>query len=884
MASLLDARLTVPRSRFQLVERPRLLNLLDDAILRHSVTLVTGGAGSGKTLAVAGWALQSDWPVAWVSVDANISGPVRLWNALVVSLSRALDSDLSRLASFPVVDRDLVESVAAGIGDRQVALVLDDVHELDQGSAWEGLEHLMRVAPRGLRLVLVSRHDPPIALQRLRLAGELGDVRAADLAFTAQEARLLLAGGQVVLGGRELDKLMETTEGWAAGLRLALMTLEDAADSALAVAGFSGRQGMVAGYLMEEVLRHLAPDQRNFLLRTAVTERTCGPLAAELTGDNAALRALQQLARRNSLVVDLEGSGWFRYHPLMLQMLRSRLHAEHPELERELHTRASLWFETRREWLLSLEHAIKSGDWDLAARVALRSGAVLLFTPFFPQLAGLLARLPIEASHGRPLVEAALALAAYCRGDSAAFSALAAKARVGLNALPEPDRGLVVLNLLVLEAVLERRAGDADAMVRCAQEALSVSESLKQEQAPGWASVRGAVHGLAGIAELWCGRPARAQKLLIDAIARARVSDLETYGLVYHQGFVAMTELALGDVAAAERRARAAIRETELGGGTFRSEAAAVYLALGGVELQRGRPDEASRALESCLRHAAKGSGDPFLLVYVRGFAARSALLAGDMTALRRNLAEMERQLAARPQMRLPRLLHAELLVEAELAAGAPSLAQAALDRATRAVASEAGAADRLATARAAVLLAQGHADAVRGALAGRLQAEDGHPADWLLLALAEDRLRRDAAATEALAHAVELAAAQEIRYPFLRAPARLAELLRRHLEVVGKHRGFVESLLAELPASPVIEPQPQLEGVNEALTDRELSVLVYLPTMSSNAEIAERLGISVNTVKQHLKSINRKLGVGSRREAVRVALARGLLAERELT
>jgi LuxR family maltose regulon positive regulatory protein len=855
--------------------------MVGEEIRHHPVTLVIGGAGTGKTLALAEWAQSEDHadevgPLAWLTVDRGVRSPVRLWTGIVRAIQRTMEDDLVELPVPEAVDEEFVEVFAEWIGRHTVCLVLDDVHELAGSPAWDGLDHLLRIQPEGLRLVLVSRHDPPLLLHRLRLAARIGEVRAVDLAFSRDEAAALLDSHGLTLTPEQVTALLRVTEGWAAGLRLAVMTLESSPDPANAVNQFSGRQTLVAGYLVEEVIRGLGEDKAEFLLRTSIADQMCTPLARTLTGGRKSARTLEEIARETALVTEHEGSGWYRYHPLLLQMLRSRLRSENPDLEADLHRRAAAWFESRGEWRNALAHALSTEDWGLVGRLVARSAAVLLFAADRSALADLGDLVPPEAAHRSPELLMALALAAFARRDHISEQSLSAQADAQAGALPEPRRSIVHLNARILDAIAARRAGDAVAMAQAAGEASRILQELDADDAPGWVSFRGTATAISAIGEIWSGHPNRAEALLREALSQSRRSDFAGYASVYHQGQFALAEVVAGRIASARTMALDALQVAEHIGARFRQESAAAWLALAAAEMHSGDSAAALRALEHCEVATDRGR-DPFVAAGIQVVAVRRAVFLGDLPSARRHLAAIAAMLASHPGMRHVSRLHTALSVEVELASGLVARARGVLAThdATESDDTAPGEPDVLAIPRARVLLAGGQAESVRDTVTAMLGQDGANGADaWLVVALAEDRLRRDAASTEALARALDLAAGEEARLPFLRPGDRLTAMLRRHQDVVGSHRDFVASLLATAsdPGSATAEL-----GF-ETLTDRERSVLAYLPTMSSNTEIAQALGISVNTVKQHLKTINRKLGVANRRDAVRVARRFGLL------
>lgn len=884
VASLFAARLTVPRPLVQLTKRQRVRALFDDAVRDHPVTVVVGSAGTGKTVAAADWTDSGFLAraVAWVSIDRGLRQPVRFWAAVVEAVREVVGPEaFSALAVPATVDDDFVASFMGCLRGYELCLVLDDVHELDGSLVWDGLQFLVSQIPDGFHLLLLARHDPPLALHRLRVAGALGEIRGDDLAFTAAEARRLLDDGGVHLPPEHFTRLMGTTEGWAAGLRLAMITLVSADDPVAAAERFGGQLSAVAGYVMEEVLLTLGPGRAEVLRRTAVCDRICRPLAEALAGDAVeAAPALLDVPGWSPFVVQLEDSGWYRYHPLLLQTLRTQLHKEAPELEKELHRRACRWLEGHAEWLPALEHAIASEDWDLVASVALRSACGRMLSAERGDLAVLIDSIAPRVSRDRPELQLVRAVGAFCRDDHAAEKTLLDGVEEGLGRLPEPRRSIARLNLEVLRAAAARRAGDATAMTAAARSAVGLERGLTPEQAPGWTAYRGSAEALQAIGELWRGNPRRSQELMRRALAHGRPADIDAYGAIYFLGHYALAEHALGRVSSARDLALRAIEQARRTGSDVRHEARAAHLALAAAEVQRGHADAANAALAAGEVSAARGN-DPFVQTRLKVVAVRRCLLLNDLPAARRQLGEIPPFLVTHPRMALVTRLHAALEVEVELAAGAVDRAVQVLDRYEAATggaeAPDPAEPDALAVPRARVLTARGAAHDVRRLLAGEVDLEGTLGAEaWLAIGLAEEHQRHEAATTEAVARAIDLAAPEEAMFPFLRPRDRLGHLLRRHVELVGTHTAFVRSVLsARSRAGP---PEGRDHPRPETLTDRERSVLAYLPTMSSNEEIAASLGISVNTVKQHLKSINRKLGVGSRRDAFRVARDLGLL------
>lgn len=873
VAPLADARLAIPLPSSGLMSRPRVARMLDRAT-EHPITLVSGGAGTGKTVAVASWAREGrrPGPVAWVSLDAFLSTPTRFWSAVIAALGAALGPVAGgQLQGADADSADLVARLAAVVAGREVVLVLDDVHELGS-EVLTGLDQVLRVPPTGLRVVLVTRHDPPLSLNRHRVGGRLADVRVADLSFTAEEVRSLLTDNDLAVPDDVITTLVETSDGWAALLRLAVITMQVADDPVAAGRQFNGQQPMVAGYFSEEVLANLSPRHQEFLVRTGVPGRICAPLATALTGDPASGEVLAELFEGNLLMVELEGSGWYRYHPLLRQMVRARLRQQRPELEPELHRRASRWLEEHGEWLPALEHAIESGDHVLAVQLVLRSTVVAAFTVDWAGLPVLIERIPRAAAPHDPELQVVLAIQAFLTGQDGTTRELLKQAEQGVSALPEPRRSAALLCLRFTQAIEAGRAGDAEAALGAARQSVQLANSVIAQEVPGWALFREAPGVMRGIAEMWAGHPQAAATTLLavraddDSTAPARAG-------IHVAGYVALAEAMAGELEPARERALAAVRATEGAGRPRSHEAAIAWCALAMVRVHQGDEEGALAALAEGESKAALTWPDPCLTTCFQLVRVQHGLLTGDLRTARRWLAEVDRRLLGHPRMTYAVRLRLILGVELALLAGAPHRAQELLDAAAQdgAVVEPDGEADPTQALRLRVLLATGRAQQVVDTVAHEpTPAGSAAAAVWLTVALAHHRLRQDALAADALARSLDAAAPHREILVFRHAGPQLEALLRRHEQVIGTHTDFVRALLPAGSGGGGVDREAP--ALREPLTERELGILAFLPTMSSNAEIAVELGISVNTVKQHLKSVHRKLGVTSRREAARVA------------
>jgi LuxR family maltose regulon positive regulatory protein len=871
---------SAPAVRDGVIWRPGLFELLGAA---GRVTQVSAPAGSGKTLLVRSWIGESGLTerAAWVSVQGDERDPQRFWLSVLGALrDTAPGSKLVRpltaapdLDGWAVVERLLTD--LGGLEDR-LWLVIDDVHELRSAQALGQLELLLMRAPAGLRFVLATRHDLRLGLHRLRLEGELTEIRAADLRFTPAEARALFEAAGITLSDPAARSLYERTEGWAAGLRLAALSLAGHPDPDRFAAEFSGSERTVAEYLMAEVLDRQSEPSRRLLLRTSVLDRVNGELADLLTGGSDGERLLQQLEQANTFVAALDTRrSWFRYHQLFADLLQLELRGSAPADVPALHAAAAGWYSEHGYLVEAVRHAQAAGDWGLAARVLSDHWVGFGLNGLGATAHDLLARFPAG------VIAADAELAARMAGDELARGSLEeaerylALATRKLDSVPagRRERSQVVLALVRMR--LARRRGDVPAVAEQAERLLAPAEAADPAE-PG---LGGDLRMLAlidlGIAELWAARFEEADRHLEEGIALARRLGrpyLEVTGLANWAQLVSWQSFPLG----AQRGAQA-IELAGRHGWTEEPVAGLAYLALGMTEVAQGRLEEAERSLERAERtlraevepaagmrlHWGRG-----MLELARGRYAEALTAIGAAERLA-TLLVTEHTLARRGRSHWLQAL----------------VKMGETQRVERALA-EMDDADRdsgeIRVAAAALRLAQDDPQAAIAALApvvaGDAALTNAHlwvVHAFLLDAIAHDAAGDAAAARRVLERALDLARPEGLLYPFLvdRAP----ELLERHRRRGTAHAVLIAEILNVLAGRG---PSPdETRGLREPLSQAEVRVLHYLPTKLSAPEIAGQLYLSVNTVKTHMRHLYDKLGVHRRHEAVEQARALGLLA-----
>ena len=828
------------------------------------------------------WAAELDEPVAWVAVERRERDGQRFWLHLIDALAD-VDEVIERVSPAPsfagaaVVERllDQLEQV-----DEHFGLVIDDLHELDSEDALRWLELLLTRLPAQLRVVLATREETALGLHRLRLAGELTELRGPDLRFSLEETRALLRSSGITLSDAGAVALHERTEGWPAGLRLAAISLATSSDPERFVLEFSGSERTVAGYLVAEVLERQQAEVRDLLLRTSILERVSGPLADALTGGTGAEAILQRLEDQNAFVSALDaGRTWFRYHHLFADLLRLELRRVAPSTIPSLHRAAASWHEQHGNVFEAVRHAQAAGDWAQAGRLLVDNYFPLTMAGRGQTLHALLGAFRPDAHLSDGNLAAALSIDSILHGLLDEAAAHFAVARQLATTTPVERRRLFDVYLAVIGLELARRHSD----LAKAQEAMrELQAALDAPAEANEAPVRPEYRALSlmnlGIVELWAGQRDGAREHLEEALdCTRRISrPFIEVGCLAHLAIAApLTEQPLPRALELSERALAIAEEH---GWTSESMTTGAFAMAGMALVRLGRFADAERHLaraeeslraaadpgtEAVLHHArgmlrfgegrfgealaefARAQGLERLLgsehvftVDVRGRALQVRVRMGDTESVRLALAEMEPQERERAGVRIAR-------AALELENDDP---------------------ERAIDALAPVI--DGAAPALYRSWA-RIEA-------LLLDATARDRLGDHRATEESLEGALELAEPEGLILPFLLWPSR--DLLERHPKHRTAHATLISAVRDMLAgrAAPVRGPAAPLR---DELSDAELRVVRYLPSNMSASEIAGELFVSANTVRTHMRHIYSKLDAHSRSEAVARARELGLLA-----
>lgn len=880
-------KVRVPAPHPALVPRERLLRLLStESATRDGagvVRLVCAPAGSGKTTLLSAWAhtLRSaptrarrrggrpgDGQVAWVSVDTDDNNVFLLWSAILAGLEETgafpPDSPLYRLSPpRRDVERGFLAAVVAVIDalSEPVWLVLDDVHELRDPAALHSLDLLLRNLPRKLRPVLSARFEPPLNLHRLRLDGMLREIGTGHLMFTREEAALLLAAHEVQLTDADLDLLLERTEGWAAGLRLAAMSLVDATDPAALIADFIGDDCAVADYLVAEILSRQPAHIRRFLLATSVCAEFAVELAGALSGRDDAGEILDRLERANALVTRLDQAGhWYRFHPLLRGYLRAELARRDASALPRLHGVAARWFAANGAPARALEHAVAAADSDLISRLVERSGLQQVMSGEGAPLRRLLDEVPpqVLASPGVALVAAAAALDV---GDVTTAEARLEHMGVGID----EHRNARLRALHATVAVHRARLGGDIGAAMAALENTPAADTGDPDL-----DLLALVNR--GTALLWLDDHDAGERDLHRALALATARHRDSVALhcLVHLAAVAAAD---ADFVGMAERADAAIAFAAERGWAHTSRCAYAYGMAAWAAHQR-LDDEAAHRFAPLAVELLEGQTDPNVELTARSLAAIVGFdAAEDRHAVVAGLREHWLRLAG--GQLAPSLVAYVAPVHQRLALRVGELAWAA-DVAERVRRLLGGATAESHLLRAVLNVQKGRVEDARALLRPALDGELRHHLAttlidaWLLEAVLADRAGDRYRAHQALGEAVRLAAPRRALRPFVDGGEPVRALLAGGAGRFGRHEDFAAEARAALP--------PQVPGATDVLTARELELLAELPSMRTAEEIAASLLVSVNTVKTHLRGIYQKLGVNNRRQAISVARRRGLL------
>jgi LuxR family transcriptional regulator, maltose regulon positive regulatory protein len=866
---------TVAPAALRLIDRGDLLAALDRAAARK-VTIISAPAGSGKTSLICAWADRPGGPhrLAVVPVQREQHDAQLFWLALLDAVRRATGAAGSAepAAATPGFNaRAMADRVLSALGDARgnLTLVIEDLHELASPEALAQLTRLLTNLPPGVHAIVSTRHDLRLRLHRLRLAGELSEIRASDLRFSARETRELVDAAGIALSEAGAALLHQRTEGWAAGLRLAVISLAGHPDPERFVAEFSGSERTVAEYLLAEMLDRQRGNVQRLLLRTCLLDRVNGELADLLTGRPGSERVLLDLEDANAFVVSLDPERtWFRYHHLFADLLRLELRRRMPNEVPGLHRRAAGWFIEHGQVADAIRHTQAAGDWPGAARLLADHSFSLTLDGQTQTIQALVRAFPPGPDH--PELALVRAMGDLDQGHLDEAAARLAVAETYAETAPPDRRRRLRVAIAALKLSLARRRGHLAGVIEQVKFLDAPLTGQSDEDIALGSDLRAVALLNLGTAEAWSALPDAERHLREGALLAREI------GRPYLEvGCLAQLGLAskVRPFATTQRRNREAIALADRHGWGAEPVIAPALNSLAGALMFTGDFDEADRWLQRAERAVQTDTGpDIRLLMHMAG---------GMLHACRGRHQQAVEELSAAEQLRSqlegPPALASQVtgwLLATQARLGRPAEARALL----AALDDERAGAGEIRNACAVICLAEddpaGALGAVRDVLDGTVPVI-GYVTvveAQLLAGLAHRELGDQRAAGQAAERALALAEPDRLVLPFAMTGSReLLEALPRHETAHGALRTEILDIIGGSPAAASDRSPPPAEQ----LSPGELKVLRYLPTNLSRFEIASELSLSRNTVSTHIKSIYAKLGVRDRSSAVR--RARGL-------
>lgn len=856
---ILATKLFAPRLREQTVARTRLVERLNTG-LSNKLTLVSASAGYGKTTLVSEWiASLNSHRVGWFSLDSADGDPSRFLAYLLAALQKAMkglgaDASLMLAAPQPPPPEAIITSLVNELSTltESILLVLDDYHSIDSPQVDQIISFLLENQPGQLHLVITTREDPNLPLARLRARSQLNELRAVDLRFTNSEASDFLRKVMgLQLGPEETAALEKRTEGWIAGLQLAALAMQGQDDTSSFIESFTGSHRFVLDYLLEEVLQQQSPEIYQFLLRTSILSRMCGPLCDALlqqTGQ-ASARLLETLERDNLFVIPLDQERrWYRYHHLFADFLKQRLLAMEAHQINEYHIRASEWLGNNGLEFEAFQHAVLANDIPRAERLTELPGMPRHFRSVANTIIAWVDGLPKEIKDARPSLWLRGASIRLVAGQTAGVAELLLATESSLQNQPE---NAVTRNLA--GSIAAARSTLALTQYRPDEIFVQAGRALEL-LAPDSLGFRFTAHWTMGFAHFMLGDRQAALRTYQQSLTFAKESG-EFFSLILAAGSAGTLQILENQLREARQTYEMALPQSREHLIPAFTDA---YLGMGRIHYEWNQLELATEYAEKSLHlaHQYDHSVDRYLLS--EALLACIYLTQGNQTAAAPLLRSLE-QAVKQPDLvrRMPEAITD--LVTALIKRGDPSTALGIAEM------------HQLPLSQAQAILAQNkpaQAQPILAAVQNEMKtrgwkSEELKACTWL--ALAQRALGQKEEALQTIDQALVMAQPGGFIRLFLDGadPMRLL-LAEWKTHNKDAHRGsYVEEILAAFP-----RPGAASSSV-ESLTPRELEVLQLIAQGSSNQEIGEKLFLALSTVKGYNQKIFDKLQAQSRTEAV---------------
>ncbi len=875
---LLKTKMFIPTLPISiLVERSQLYSKLDTG-LHKKLMLISAPAGFGKSTLVSSWIKDRQIEAAWVSLDSNDNDPHIFWQYVLAafqSINPQFGHDAGQIIRSPQVQnpQPVLVSMLNEISQQQIefTLVLDDYHLIESANIHESLSFFLEYIPKKIHIILLTRVDPPFSLGKLRVQGELTELRASDLQFTHNESIIFL---KQVMNLKLTDKqtlaLEKRTEGWVVGLKLAALSLQHHENYDTFIDAFSGSHRYVLDYLTEEVINQLSESLREFLIQTSILDSFCPALCEAVTDNKHSQRIIETFQKDNLFVIplDLEGK-WYRYHHLFIQLLRALLHRDMVGDICDLHLRAMNWFDEHGQFDLAAEHAYKSGDMQAAKAYVLKRWNDMLHQGGVTHVLKWVKRLPPQMTQEDANLALANCWARYLTGQSAAMSPFVDAAQQDFERL-QKEGGLTQNELdfihsqifMMCSALQISQGAFKDALVNAEKAIACVPQDMGIAVGPAW-NLLGAAK--ASVGDINGGVEAYQNGIEIAYQAR---NFLSAFAAVFWSTVYMIRQ---GRLDEAMQHAQQFLNRGEQDGLQKFPAVGLLYVAQALIALEKNQ-------IETAYTWVEKGGGFSEALRYGRTIRARLNLAMGETDSALSIMEDVERIVLATQETYAIAEMHLEWAkIHIQLGKmDAVRQRYEAIQQLDDLQTSHPLLQGSIHWLEAVVAWQENHRlDALKMIENGKKQAiAFGLQGDLLrycnLQTIILEEMGQKTEARESLIFAIELGRSHGFFRTWLDTGEKICGTLVRLCPLISdddQKRIYLNEVLTL--CNGVFETVDTESGLSAILTEREIDILRLICQGHSNAEIAEHLFVTVNTVKKHTSNIYGKLDVTSRTQAI---------------
>ncbi len=886
----LRTKLCVPPMRSNWISRSRLDRRMDEGFTRKLI-LISAPAGFGKTTLLAEWIHRNKMPAAWFSIDHNDNDPLHFLTYVIMGL-QSLDEGIGKaaLAMLNLPQPPLIESILINLlndlnrNSVEQAFILDDYHLVDSRPIHDMIWFLIENIPEQIHLVISTRSDPPWPLARIRSQNLLAELRAADLCFTIDETAILFNQSlNLQLSAPDIQLLEKRTEGWAAGLQLAALSLQGQKDPSGFIKKFTGDNRYIADYLTEEVLNHQPEHLRDFLLETSILERLCGPLCDFVTGRKNSQRVLNSLEKANLFVIPLdEERRWYRYHHLFADLLKQRLHRSKDDRVPELHRRTSQWLARNGYKNEAVDHALIAKDYVHAAQLMEEIAEMDWDRARESRLLRWFKKLPDENFHTNPKLNIFYARELFKSGymDEAERRLQTAEQLLHSISVSNPDTEGLRGRIAVIRAYISTRAGDLSLAVTFSRQALK----LLPPKDLNWRSVAATTLGMGyGSENLGDQQGAFTEAMEISKAAG------NLYYYIFAGSCLGSIMFRRGQLKEAKDLNRQLLRIALENGIEQTGIVGSLYGSLGNILCEWNNFDEGIRLLNKGIELSELGR-DPVIMSSCQIGLLRAFMYRMNLSGAVKIMDDMSERA---DNFALPPWITGPLSAFRVFFWLATGELNSALKWAQR---RGFGIDDKLNNlyqfeylSFVHILIAQEKLDDADYLLQRLIEMANTGDHVYMMVEMRLCRLMIFMLKAETAAAMAELKSALALAEPgglimiFVSKGKPVADLLGKIVATKKQDHdttkaGFSLAYAKKISTAFKAATPPKTEDFMDPISERELEVLQLIAAGLSNREIAEKLYISLNTVKTHTKNINGKLNVNSRIKAAARAKELGLL------